>query len=664
MNLTRRALLASATLAPAVRAQTHPPRKRRADSFFGIHFDLHPQATDTELGKDLSRENIEAFLDAVRPDYVQYDCKGHAGWLGYPSKVSPSAPLVQDSLALWRAVTRERGVALYIHFSGVWDSLAVSEKPEWARLNAEGARDDRQTSLWSAYATDRMIPQLLEVSAQYDLDGAWVDGECWQTNPDYSPAALTAWRGLGAGLEAPKSPTDPNWHLWLEFQRQRFRDYVRTYVDRLHQARPGFQIASNWLYTTYVPEKPELPVDFLSGDYLGNAALTRARLDARYLARTGKPWDLMAWGFQIASTEPAGHIHKPAVQLEQEAAVVLAQGGGFQIYYQPTRAGRIDPRQIRTMARVAAFCRERQSLAHKSHSLSDTAVLFSRRSLYRTSNKLFGGWGKHISHCAGLLDALLEGHRSVDVLPDWSPLNYPVLVIPEWTDLGDALVGDIAQRVRSGLRLLLTGAGNAARFAPEFGWRLRGEASRQPAWVAGDDIFGIASGLWQDVDPASAQLLAERYSTYDSQRPAGPAALLWKIGAGQVLLCPGPLGEVFDQTHGPALRQFLRRAIDTLSPAQCWLKDSTAPVEVVLRRQGDADVAHLLNHANKQVAGNFPAVDHVPTLPGQTLYWRRPTAPRRVFWEPAGLALGFRHSEGILEVDTPPLAVHGMVVLR
>lgn len=664
MSFTRRVFLVGATLTTATRSQPHPPRMRRADSFFGIHFDLHPKGSDTELGKDLSRENIEAFLSAVRPDYVQYDCKGHAGWLGYPSKVSPSAPLVQDSLSLWRSVTRERGVALYVHFSGVWDSLAVSEKPEWARINAEGVRDDRQTSLWSNYANERMIPQLLEVSAQYDLDGAWVDGECWQTNPDYSPAALTAWRALGAGLEAPRSPSDPNWQLWLEFQRQRFRDYVRNYVDRLHQARPGFQIASNWLYTTYVPEKPELPVDFLSGDYLGNAALTRARLDARYLARTGKPWDLMAWGFQIASTDPAGHIHKPAVQLEQEAAVVLAQGGGFQIYYQPTRAGRIDPRQIRTMARVARFCRDRQALAHKSQSLSDVAVLFSRRSLYRTTNKLFGGWGQHIGHCAGLLDALIEGHRSVDVLPDWAPLNYSVLVIPEWTDLGDALVGDIAQRVRSGLRLLLTGAGNAARFAPEFGWRLRGEASRQAAWVAGEEIFGIASGFWQDVDPGAGQLLAERYSTYDSQRPAGPAALLFKIGAGQVLLCPGPLGEVFDQTHAPALRQFLRRAIDTLSPAQCWLKDATAPVEVVLRRQGDADVAHLLNHASKQVAGNFPAIDHVPTLPSQTLYWRRPAAPKRVSWEPAGLALGFRYAAGVVEVDTPPLAVHGMVVLR
>jgi len=43
-----------------------------------------------------------------------------------------------------------------------------------------------------------------------------------------------------------------------------------------------------------VPEEPELPVDFLSGDYLGNASISTARLEARYLSQTGRPWDLMA----------------------------------------------------------------------------------------------------------------------------------------------------------------------------------------------------------------------------------------------------------------------------------------------------------------------------------------------------------------------------------
>ena len=51
----------------------------RKDAFFGLHFDLHPGATDTSLGADISEDNIRDLLERVRPDYVQYDCKGHAG---------------------------------------------------------------------------------------------------------------------------------------------------------------------------------------------------------------------------------------------------------------------------------------------------------------------------------------------------------------------------------------------------------------------------------------------------------------------------------------------------------------------------------------------------------------------------------------------------------
>ncbi|MCU0245155.1 MAG: hypothetical protein MUC42_01190, partial [Bryobacter sp.] len=432
MRLTRRHLM---QLAAALPLAAQPARKRRADSFFGLHFDLHPNGTDKELGKDLTPAHAAALLDLVKPDYIQYDCKGHAGWLGYPSKVSKSSPgIVNDSLAIWRKATAERGVALYIHFSGVWDTLAVTEHPEWARGRLDGKPEDRQTSTFGPYVDERMIPQLLEVSEKYDLDGVWVDGECWATNPDYSKWALDKWGG-----PAPKDPKEPRWLEWLEFNRTQFRRYLKHYVETVRSQRPKFQIASNWLYSTMVPEKPELPVDFISGDYLGNAAISRARLEARYMSKTGKPWDLMAWGFQQANSNAIGHLHKPAAQLMQEASIVLAQGGGFQIYYQPARAGRFDESHIGVMKRVGAFCRERQAWCWKSEPLPQIGVVYSRHSLYRTSNKLFGGWGRIDDGARGLVDALIDAGFSVDVIPDWKlaeeGAGYPLLVVPDWPDL-------------------------------------------------------------------------------------------------------------------------------------------------------------------------------------------------------------------------------------
>ncbi len=665
-KISRRQTLALAMAAKVAHSQPRTPaRKTRAESFFGLHFDLHPNEKDTELGKDLSEANINRLLTRVKPDYVQYDCKGHVGWLGYPSQVSKSAPgIVRDSLALWRDLTEKAGVSLYVHFSGVWDSLAISEHPEWARIKPDGKPDDRQTSLWSGYAEERMIPQLLEVSAKYRLDGAWIDGECWQTNPDYSTAALQSWRRLGVGMDAPRKPEDPGWDIWLEFNRQRFRDYVRNYVERLHKERPGFAVASNWLYTTYVPEKPELPVDFISGDYLGNASLTRARLDARYLAKTGKPWDLMAWGFQIASTQPQGHIHKPAVQLMQEAAVVIAQGGGFQIYYQPTRAGHIADKHIDTMAEVARFCRARQALSHKSRSLSEVSLLFSKNSLYRTSGKMFGGWGKPILQCSGMLNALVATHRSVDVCPDWAPLPVGTIVVPEWEEIGDQMATQLMERVRAGQGVWITGVANAKKFAPLGNYRMVGKAAAVPAFVEGRELFAIVSGVWQGIEPGAGKVIAQRYPTYNSLRDGVPAAVLFEIGKGKLLVTPGPIGELYENTHAPALRDFTATCLDALAPAQVRLADHKSPVELVLRAQGDATVLHVLNHVNHQVAANFPAIDLIPSLPAQTVEVRLASRPKQVTWQPEDKPLSFTWSDGVLRFTTPAIELHHMVVIR
>ena len=80
-------------------------------------------------------------LDAVRPDYLQYDCKGHVGYMAYPSKVSrPAANIVNDSLAIWRNAAADRDIGLYIHFSGVWDSLAIQEPPDGAHTGPMAPR--------------------------------------------------------------------------------------------------------------------------------------------------------------------------------------------------------------------------------------------------------------------------------------------------------------------------------------------------------------------------------------------------------------------------------------------------------------------------------------------------------------------------------------------
>ncbi|GIU76574.1 MAG: hypothetical protein KatS3mg004_3661 [Bryobacteraceae bacterium] len=658
-HLTRRGfarLMAAAGLQPG----GAPRRLRRAESFFGLHFDLHPNEKDTVLGRDVTPDTVGRLLDRVRPDFVQYDAKGHPGWLGWPSEVGPSAPgIVRDSLAVWRAETEKRGIALFIHFSGVWDGEAVRRHPDWARIRADGKPDDRITSTFGPYVDQLMIPQLREAATKYRLDGAWIDGECWAVQPDYREAALRAF-----GRPAPKKPGEPYWLEWLEFQREQFRRYVRHYVDELHRSHPQFQIASNWLYSTLAPEEPVLPVDFLSGDYLGNASISTARLEARYLGQTGRPWDLMAWGFQQADSNTVGHIFKPAVQLMQEAGVVLAQSGGFQIYYHPARSGHLEEAHIETMAQVARHCRRLQKSSQGTETVPQIGVVFSRESLYRTGNRMFGGWGRLSDPARGWLDLLLACQWSVDVLPDWKlarvAASYPFIVLPDWEAPGEECLETLLAYARNGGRLLVSGAHNAVALAARLGYRTVGEPARQTAWLA-LGVVGNATGLWADVEPGAMNVLAWRYPELNTTRDGRPAALGGPLGRGEVIIVPGPVGSVYAAAHDASVRAFARALV---APRFTPLVRVEAPptVEVVLRRKGSEVLVHLVNTTAMQVAGDWATVDFVPAIGPIRLVWQG-SKPKASRLEPDGAPLRWQADPGGFAAVIARLDVHAVAAV-
>lgn len=666
MRVTRREFAALAAALPlSVTAQPRRWRRRRKDCFFGIHFDLHPRLDDEALGRDVTPEMVEKFLDRVRPDFVQYDYKGHVGVIGYPSKVSAHAPIVKDSLRIWREATARRGIPLYIHFSGLLDEQAVKDHPEWARVGPDGERSKRETSPFSPYVTKRMIPQLKEAIRNYAIDGAWVDGECWGVHPDYGEKAARAFEEETGIYPPPKKPGEPGWQEWLEFGRRRFRAYLKRYLDAIHAFRPGFEITSNWMYTTLVPERPELPIDFISGDYLGNAPISRARLEARYLSSVGKTWDLMAWGFQSARSNPVGPVHKSSVQLMQEAAVVLAQGGGFQIYYQPTRAGHVDDRHIAVMARVARFCRSRQALCHESETVPAIGVLFSGYSLYHTAGKLFGGWGKHEHPVRGMVDALVDAALPVDVIPDWKleevMRDYPMIVVPDWPEIGEAAQTALRDYARAGGTLLLAGAENARAFAGELQVRLEGEPEETSAFLPGREVFADMSGVWQAVEPEGARALARRHPTYDGTREAAVAATAAAFGDGTIAAIYGPAGTVYAETHAPEVRNVLNRIVRAIYEPPVEV-EAPPVVEIALRRQAGVNVLHLLNAAGMQVAANYSAIDFVPPLRGIGVRIRMEQPPARAAWEPGGRPAKGEWKDGWWRTRLERLDIHQMLV--
>ena len=668
-HLSKRTLLIALFLTGTVflSAQSPPPIPR-SQAFFGLHFDLHPGESDKALGADVDEAMVGSLLKRIKPDYVQYDCKGHVGWAGFPTKVGWAAPgIVKDSLAVWRKMTRENGIGLFIHYSGVWDNQAILHHPGWARIDAQGKPDPNNTSVFGGYKDGLLIPQLKEVVGLYDLDGLWVDGECWAAQFDYSPAAIEAWKKETGWAEAPKKRDEPHWLEWKMFNRRAFENYLAGWVDALHAFKPSLQITSNWMYTTFAPKPVEVKLDYLSGDYSPSLSLDRARVEARYLASTGMPWDLMAWGFDKG--KDLNWSIKPATQLMQEAAVVLMQGGGFQVYHQPTRSGFFHDAIIDQLGRVADFCRARQEVSFQSKTIPQVALLLSSESHWDASDRVFAPWGGEFDDLEGALHALLEMGYSVDILAEHQlePRlgEFPLVVVPDSPKLTDPFKKALLRYVEGGGALFLMGEKSARLFEPALGVRLEGGPSKISAELASPAGPVNADGVWQAVTLTTAKAAGMRHPIRDTRRDGLPAASIADYGKGKIGAVYGPLAGVFFRSHHPAVREFLRGITKALFPDPAVTVSGAAALDISLRTTKDGRTSvHLLNRAGLPLPDRFNFSDYIPAAGPVTVEIKTAKKPGRVILAPGNSELKWDWKDGVLRVEVPKVEIHEVVVVE
>ncbi|MDR1336438.1 MAG: hypothetical protein LBK22_06385 [Tannerella sp.] len=608
-------LLTLLLLAPGLTALAgEPERLRRDRSFLGIHFDFHAGSDCREIGKNTTPAMIHAIVDMVRPDYVQIDCKGHAGYTSYPTKAGNPAPgFVGDPLRMWRDVTAMRGVALYMHYSGVWDTRALELHPEWAATDADGKPDKDKTSVFGPYVDRLLIPQLKELAGGYGVDGVWVDGECWATVPDYGERSVRLFREATGIKKVPKSAKDPYWYEWMQFQREGFRKYLRHYVAAVRSEYPDFQICSNWAFTHHMAEPVSVALDFLSGDYSPNNSVNSARYAGRYLVHQGVPWDLMAWSF---SHNPYPKEQKTAVQLKREAAVVLALGGGFQAYYTQNRDGSVRLEEMEVMAEVARFARERQPYCHHSMQEPQVALLLSTGDYQHNAGSLFPQYG---GQSRGILQCLLEGQHSVDLVseeqlaPDMS--RFPLIVIPEWKTVSPAFRVDLTDYVKAGGNLLVIGKETSGQFAALAGARL-----------------------------------------------AGDGLLIQPFGKGKMGFLPVSVGDKYAESGDEAIRRQVDEAVHTLFPDPLAVVSGSPWVDVSVSRLNGRRIVHLVNTSgDHRGAGIIRSIDPVGPLQVSIRCDRKPS---RITLQPAGKACDFTWSDGKAKLKVDAVEIYDMLVVE
>jgi hypothetical protein len=667
------------------------------DVFFGLHFDLHAAETDTALGRNLSVEHLVGQLEKVRPDYVQCDCKGHPGLTSYPTAVGIPAPHIEkDSLKIWREATRVLGIPLGVHFSGVWDTAILKRHPEWGRLNlkeyeeSKGSpgvdgqakpenfedRDKDNTCPLSPYTDEYMIPQILEIIDRYDVDGFWIDGENWTSLPCYCDrctSEFVRWSGIS---NVPVQKGEEGWNEWLAFSRRNFEEHVRKVANAVHKRKPSCTVCSNWMYTVRQPDEPEVPVDYLSGDFDWIWSTGRAWPEARFMDNRGLSWDLMAWGF--TSYGPMKNwVFKSAPALCQEAAVVMASGGSFMVYDQPNRTGELVGWHMDRLAEVGRFCRARQPYCQHSRSVPQIAILHAKEHYYLNNGPLYQ-MGSAEKPVEGALQALLENGYHADILTGTALMEridqYPICIAAEQDALPEELRLKLEAYVFNGGNLIVTGAEQTGKFDTLAGVMdtggLAGEEHGQGIYIPDGEEACPLIGSWRLVrgNPGTVveKILFSRDRGANEQDSGSPAAVMTQYGKGRIALVFGPVFEAYYDSHYPGMRRFVKRLVEAFENENLVRVEAPLCIQTAVRETGNTRMIHFINSGtNKALSPRNGYIEDVPAAGPVRVTLKLEKRPAAVFLAPSFQPVSWSFSgEGFFSAEIGHIGIHDILVIQ
>lgn len=664
--------------------------KRRKDSFFGIHCDYHGKPEDNKIqGQTLSEEDIRSICRTLRPDFIQIDCKGHPGWASYPSAIGNALPhFAVDTLEVWRRVTREEGVALYLHYSGIYDIKYCNEHPEECVMAADGSIIAGATRLGGRYADDILIPQFSEIIEKYQVDGFWVDGECWMAQTDFRPQTLADFEketGIDLCGRLPATPNDPYYEEYRDYHRQLFRKYVSRYVDILHEKYPGVQIASNWAFSDHMPEPVSANVDFLSGDLNHNNSVNSARYAARALAQQGEPWDLMSWNFRIIAGQRPTMVAKHVNQILQEAASVISLGGAFQNYVAQFKDGSPNTDEINSLLPLAEFMRLREPYCFRGTPVHQSALLLSTYDRKHQASRLYSRTG--YEKTLGMTALLCDIGQSLEIVCEHTLKKdidcYKMIAVPElFFGLAEETVSDLLEYAERGGNLVLTGSKTCRIFAQR---GLPIEVEELPIFVGNGNaayenghesnkssqhrsyFFNTAGkdGAWGTafipctLSARGAEVISEICDDIREERK--PLALRIPYGKGSVTAIGFDLGSQYIEGAQYMHRELMRKAVDGLYVPLVKIESALGVLEVVPLMKDGKLMIQLTNCGGRHQDNCCTTDDLIPPVLDARISVALDGAPEALILRPEGRTLGFEYKDGRAYFDLDRLDIHSIV---
>jgi hypothetical protein len=652
-------------------------------SFYLLHEDHHTTGA-AEVGRDADPPETARLINLSKPDMIQIHAKGNPGWTTYPSKIGHTPPLLKrDVMAVWRGIADQYGFPFSAYYNLGRDGEIMKRRPEWNRSASDGSEIDRALCYHSGVADEYLWPMIGEIMEAYRPDGWWFDGSCFTVRLCYCDCCRSRFK-TETGLEPPTKSTGKGWTAYHEMQRQVYRELIHNTAELIHEIDPKCLVAVNWAYSLRMPEKPDSGIAYLTGD-IGNR-VEGLSAEGHWYDGTGLPFDLMTQLNTHHTSAVAGDAvkrptfgPKPPVQIQQEMAIVIANGGRFNVWDNPTPESGLTPARHEFLAQhVAPWLATRKRWCLGSKRLPDVSLLNSSAAHYAVTDSAGTvSFNRRDNRIDGATARLPQLHLNYEMVGDWrlheQDVHSPVLIVEHAKRLADRNVNALIEHVRNGGTLLVTGMGiHHGKNQPlyeVFGIAdVAGpKAAERLTANVGDKTQSFEHHLWRfRLTTAEAVITVE-----DSTGHSRPILTCNQFSGGKAYYFATPLLSAHGDNVVPS--ELMQAVFEQVAPSSRRLVTTDAPqtVEVVLRNKGADRVLHLVNMApgDRDVfkAGRraYVRINSLPPVPACQVSVRTEWKPRAVYLHPQGTELAqWRYDGGRVEVTVPPFEVHQMVVFE
>ncbi|MFA5814301.1 MAG: alpha-L-fucosidase [Bacteroidales bacterium] len=663
--------------------------------FRKLFFDYHNHMDNWGLAENFDAEKWAEQLQAADVEGVSVFAKCAQGWRYYLKGdvgwVHPEMPPGLDMLGNVVNACHKRGIKAIAYYHTFGSKKLEELHPEWMGKNSKN--EPRGLCMKTPLLEEHILPQIREIVRNYDIDGIFFDGT--NIGMCYCNDCRKGFQN-DTGFDIPLSKDSPQWldHVkWLNKESSELRQKI---MDAVHDEKPEVLVSFNWSYTPRQPEIVPDDVGFLTCDIFPDDQLFSGSYLGKYWATLGRSFDIMNSAF-LRWWGDWGC--KPAAAMQQECATIIANGGKTWLgYMMPAQFG-VEPAVMEELGKTMKFVKEREEFCRNSEPVPYIAVLHSTHQLYtkeptqRLDEKTLYSVHK----------MLMQGGFHYNILNEKTLLenlsDYKVVILPDQRYISEELADALEKFVRNGggvIASVLTGSQDEAykptgKFILEdvLGVKLTGNYPYTNGYIVLNDkrlkdkVLDMPHQVWGEftyVQPTTAGKLADLWDVYirrdgeyyqSGSSPVGkntgyPSITVNRYGKGKAVYISGDIFGAYTERNNWNLKNMFRNLVDMALPETLISIDAPDNVEVVLKKQENRTLVHLINHNGERSFNNTIAyTENIIPIFNIGVKVKVNTPPSSVKLMPENQVLTWNTLDnGAISITVPKLDIYSIVVIE